>query len=230
MNIRLRHALLPLAMLLAACGSDPYDTGEGSLSQMRADFVEAHTDANACMTSVETDGGERLTLTPPVALEWAAKPDTTYRALLYYNKTADANGTLTAEPIAMQQVLVPQIVTAEDIEGGMKTDPVEFISAWKSVNGKYLNLEIAVKTGTNDGTYNAQTIGVTCDGVTENADGTRHISLTLYHDQGDAPEYYSAETYVSVAITRLPVTPAVGDEVSISLNTYDGVVTRTFTL
>ena len=120
MNIRLRHALLPLAMLLAACGSDPYDTGEGSLSQMRADFVEAHTDANACMTSVETDGGERLTLTPPVALEWAAKPDTTYRALLYYNKTADANGTLTAEPIAMQQVLVPQIVTAEDIEGGMK--------------------------------------------------------------------------------------------------------------
>ena len=144
---------------------DPYDTGEGSLSQMRADFVEAHTDANACMTSVETDGGERLTLTPPVALEWAAKPDTTYRALLYYNKTADANGTLTAEPIAMQQVLVPQIVTAEDIEGGMKTDPVEFISAWKSVNGKYLNLEFAVKTGTNDGTYNAQTIGVTCDGV-----------------------------------------------------------------
>ena len=55
--------LLTVAPLLTACETDSYRTGDGALSAMRAEFVEAHTDADARVMAVETDGGERLTLT-----------------------------------------------------------------------------------------------------------------------------------------------------------------------
>ena len=83
--------LLTVAPLLTACETDSYRTGDGALSAMRAEFVEAHTDADARVMAVETDGGERLTLTSPVAVGWMEKPDTVYRALFYYNK-GDGDG------------------------------------------------------------------------------------------------------------------------------------------
>ena len=36
--------VLSLAVLFAACENDAYDAGDGALSYMRADFVEAVTD------------------------------------------------------------------------------------------------------------------------------------------------------------------------------------------
>ena len=69
--------------LLAACETDAYRTGDGQLSAMIAEFVEAHTDAGGRMFAVETDNGESLTLTAPVSVSWMDKADTVYRALLY---------------------------------------------------------------------------------------------------------------------------------------------------
>ena len=215
-------------MMLAACGTDTYDTGDGALSGMRADFVEARTDAYANMVSIETDDGAQLRLSQPVAAEWASKPDTVYRALFYYNPGDDGQGAATAEPLAVQQVLVPEITDADDVEGGVKTDPVTLVSAWKSRNGKYLNLELSIKTGAVDGEYGTQTLGIINLGVETKADGTRTASLQLYHDQAGVPEYYSTTAYLSVAVARLPFTPAKGDEVSIEIVTYDGTITKTF--
>lgn len=223
-----RLALLPLAMMLAACGTDTYDTGDGALSGMRADFVEARTDAYANMVSIETDDGAQLRLAPPVAAEWASKPDTVYRALFYYNPGDDGQGAATAEPLAVQQVLVPEITDADDVEGGVKTDPVTLETAWMSRNGKYINLGLLVKAGTADGKQDPQTVGIVYEGTEQRADGTKLISLRLYHDQAGVPEYYSVGTYVSIAIPRLPGQLSAGDEVSIGVETYDGTVTRTF--
>ena len=36
--------------------------------------------------SAKTDDGEELTLSPAVKEQWATRPDTTYRALLYYDR------------------------------------------------------------------------------------------------------------------------------------------------
>lgn len=216
------------AAALVSCGNDTYETGDGALSAMRADFVEVYTDSKACMAGIETDDGERLPMTGEYSISWMEKPDTLYRALLYYNRLTDGGGTAKAEPLSIVQVLVPAVKTASDMAGGMKTDPVTFVSSWTSATGKYLNLELLVKTGQTDGEYGSQTIGIVCDSVTTGAAGNRHVYLSLYHDQNGVPEYYSAEAYVSLPVQRLPVQPTAGDEVSVGINTYDGFITRTF--
>lgn len=228
MNIIKKAMLLAVVPLFFACENEAYDTGEGSLSNMRADFVEAQTDGQAMITGVETDDGETLPFTRTVQAAWAEKPDTFYRALLYYNKVDKGDGRAKAEPLAMGQVLVPTPTDIAELKGDVKTDPVTLVSAWKSRNGKYLNLELSIKTGVVDGEYGTQTLGIINLGVETKADGTRTASLQLYHDQAGVPEYYSTTAYLSVAVARLPFTPAKGDEVSIEIVTYDGTITKTF--
>lgn len=45
------------AFLLESCTTEPYDSGDGELSYMRADFVEANTDSEKNVVSVKTDDG-----------------------------------------------------------------------------------------------------------------------------------------------------------------------------
>ena len=224
----LKYIFLPLVFALLACENEAYDTGDGPLSGMRADFVEALTDADAHMASVETDDGERLFLTDRVTVGWMERPDTVYRALLYYNKVEADGGAYCAEPLGIMQVLVPPVTDIADVKDGVKADPVDFVSSWKSANGKYLNLELGIKTGAVDGSYGTQTLGLVCLGVDEQSDGTRLVRLALYHDQAGVPEYYTTDAYVSIAVSRLPIEPAAGDEVSIDIETYGGTLTRTF--
>lgn len=70
--------------LFASCTTEQYDSGDGKLSYLRSDFVEACTDAQSRMSSFTTD--EQLSLqvegTPKVS--WMTTPDSTYRALVYY--------------------------------------------------------------------------------------------------------------------------------------------------
>lgn len=220
--------LLPLMALFVSCSSESYETGDGSLSYMVADFVEAETDASSNVVSIMTDRDERLWLTRSVKLEWAEKPDTAYRSLIYYNKVKDDNGTYVAEPVGATQVLTPTVTDVTDIKDGMKTDPVIFESAWKSHNGKYINLDLSVKTGTVDGKYGQQTVGMACEGTDTRSDGTRLVRLTLYHDQASVPEYYSAKLYISIPVKYLPIELSAGDEVQVSMTTYGGEVVKTF--
>lgn len=229
MNHRLKYLFLAFALLFMACENEAYRTGEGSLSNMRADFVEAQTDADANVVSVETDDGERMFLAPAVKTSLMERPDTVYRALLYYNKVESDDGSFLAEPLGLSQVLVPQVVPLENLEDGLKADPVDFVSSWTSRNGKYLNIEVGVKTGAVDGSYGTQTLGLVLLGVDGQADGTRHVRLSLYHDQAGVPQYYTAGAYVSIAVSRLPIEPSAGDVVSIDIETYGGTITRTFT-
>ena len=215
MKLLFRLVLLTLLPLLLACENEAYDTGDGALSAMRADFVEAETDADARMTGF-------------VAVAWMDRPDTVYRALLYYNKVTAADGSAAAEPLSLAQVLVLPVVSAADLAVEPKRDPVTFVSSWTSANGRYLNLELLIKTGKTDEGYGTQSVGMKCDSVTADAAGRRTVWLCLTHDQNGVPEYYSSQTYVSIPVVGLPVAPAQGDEVILDINTYDGKITRTF--
>lgn len=228
MKILVKIILFAVVPLLAACETDAYRTGDGQLSAMIAEFVEAHTDADGRMFAVDTDNGESLTLTAPVSVSWMDKADTVYRALLYYNRMTGDGGQAEAEPVGVSYVLVPSVTPAAGMKDEMKTDPVKFVSSWASVNGKYLNIELQLKTGKTEDDNAAQTIGVICDSVTTAGGGKRRVWCTLYHDQNGVPEYYSSQTYVSVPVSYLPISPASGDEVILDINTYDGKITRTF--
>lgn len=222
--------LLTMLLFFFSCSNEGYETGDGSLSNMRADFIEAHTNSSAYINEIVTDDGETLSLTKSTAVSWATKPDTLYRALLYYNKVLSSSGTYQAEPISISQIPVLEITDVAEFTNGIFTDPVTFSSAWKSKNGKYINLDFYIKIGSSDGTFGSQSISIIYDGTQLTDSGNQHVSLRLYHAQNGVPEYYSSEVLISISPSSFPVTLAQGDEIEITINTYEGIISKTFTI
>jgi len=199
--IRLATALLA-ATTVAACTTDSYETGNGRYSMLRGDFVVAHATGKNAIDYVLTDDGDSLTMTTDYSFSSVAKPDTFYRAQLYYNKVDDH----AAEPIAFGVVPTLPVYPLNRIEK-MKTDPVRFESAWVAKTKPYLNLSIDIMIGTTDGDNGKQTIAMAQNGDT----------LTFYHDQDSVPEYYSTRVYMSVPYDRIAA-----DSFLLRVNTYDG--------
>ena len=202
--------LLCLLMVFAAvaCTQDAYEKGEGAYSEMTAQLADAHVNSDKRVDYVDTDEGEHLMLSQSASAMFITKADTTYRVSFYYKMVEGK-----AEPLSMGRVTVfsPQVIKA------MKTDPVRMESMWIGRSKKYLNMSFYVMTGTTGDDDVKQTLGCHRDGVTKNADGTQTLRLTLYHDQGGVPEYYSQRVYVSIPIQGIKV-----DSISLQVNTYDG--------
>lgn len=202
--------LLCLLMVFAAvaCTQDAYEKGEGAYSEMTAQLADAHVNSDKRVDYVDTDEGEHLMLSQSASASFITKADTTYRVSFYYKMVEGK-----AEPLSMGRVTVfsPQVIKA------MKTDPVRMESMWIGRSKKYLNMSFYVMTGTTGDDDVRQTLGCRRDGVTKNADGTQTLRLTLYHDQGGVPEYYSQRVYVSIPIQGIKV-----DSISLQVNTYGG--------
>jgi hypothetical protein len=114
-------------------------------------------------------------------------------------------------------------VLAPRKQKALKTDPVRFESVWISPNRAYLNASIYLLMGSSDDDKAIHTLGCHIDTLRKNVDGTETMQLTLYHDQGGVPEYYSQRTYVSI-----PLKGAMTDSVCFTIHTYDGIVRKTF--
>lgn len=210
--------------LLAACTTETYDTGDGKYSMMRADFVETRTNASGELYCAVTDDADSLVFSPKRTAKWAETPDSLYRALLYYNVPASG---IEVNAISLSSVPTPRVRTKDEVKEPT-TDPVVFNSAWMSREGRYINLGLSVKTGQAEGVDEKQTLGLMCDEVTVDSDGHKHYTLTLLHEQKGVPEYFSAETFVSIASYRLPEKPVKGDKLTVRINTYKGTVEKTF--
>lgn len=227
MNRRL--AVLPLVggllWLVAACTIDAYDKGEGDYSLTTAELVEAHVGSDKQVDYVDTDMGERLKMNPVATAKWIEKADTTYRAVLYYNKVRENE----AEAVSLGRVgvIVPRSLSSDSSsakgkQAVMKTDPVYLESAWLSKNHRYLNLRLRLLTGATDDEEAVHTIGLVPDTLASTA---THAHLLFYHDQGGRPEYYS-----SVAFASIPLSQVKADTITLQINTYDGVVERMFVI
>ena len=100
-------AAVVAAALLASCTTEQYDSGDGKLSYLRSDFVEACTDAQSRMSSFTTD--EQLSLqvegTPKVS--WMTTPDSTYRALVYYAAPSSSSAPSPSSALGSSSALGP---------------------------------------------------------------------------------------------------------------------------
>lgn len=220
-------AYIFLCFLAFACTSEDYETGDGTYSYLSADFADLHTDADAKVVSAMTDGGDSLLFSRAFESKQLKTPDSTYRALLYYyKKVIDGK----VEPYGLKAVSVPIVKMTSRLKGEMKTDPVSLQSAWMSQNNRYVNLTLVLKTGQPDEKDAVQTVGMMCDTVMQQTDGTQLMKLRFYHDQGKVPQYYSTTVYMSLAFGRLPVKVNEGDQLEISVNTYDGERQLNFTV
>lgn len=212
MNIR--HTLTaPLlsALVFAACEHDAYDTGEGGESLFRAEFVEAHTRADAAIAYVETDDGQMLSLATPVSQD-GLRPDTLYRATMIYKPASD--GWAECQQLAFVPTPRPKPLKQGET---LHTDPVRFESAWLSPNGRYINLGLYAKVGDMDNQKQGHVVGIVPTDTTAAPDGRRTIRMTFYHDSRSMPEYYSQRLYVSI-----PADTIRADTVEIKINTFDG--------
>lgn len=206
-------------LIVSACEHDFYETGDSGLSYLHTDFVEARTNTASAFVEATTDDGIRLTLNPAFKTQWATEADTTYRALLYYNKVHEG----VAEPIAITPVAVLPLRLALNIPF-VHTDPVGFESAWMSRNGGYLNLGLTLKTGKGDDKEATQSLGIVCDSVKQLPSGSRMFYLRLRHHQDGVPEYYSARVFASIPLEGFRQQ----DSITLDINTYKGKVRKHF--
>ena len=226
----LTYYLLPITFL-TACTSESYETGDGKYSYLRADFGEIHTAKPQQVDYAVNDEGRRISFETAPTVKWAEKGDTLYRALLYFNDLPDK----AARSISLQPVYVLAPKAAEDVKDPHH-DPVTFESAWLSTCQRtdltiavdsvkreaathYLNMAFLLKTGQPDDEKACQTIGMMSQ---EADDGS--LRLTLLHDQGAIPQYYSTRIYTSIPLTDSQLQRGI----SLCINTYDGELIRTF--
>ncbi len=210
-------------LLIAACTTESYETGDGKYSYLRADFVDAHSGEAKKVMSARTDDGDSLVFRGGATCEWVTTPDSVYRGLLYSSRNGDTEAPY-ADFLSMSQVMVLRMPEKKPAE--MYTDPLTLESAWVGANGKYLNLGLYVKTGVPADTEKKlkQVLGVSCDTIVTHDDGHREFHLILYHDQHGVPEYYSSCIYASIPIGHLRA----GDIVNLDVNTYEGLVRHSF--
>ena len=216
----LSSGLLAAAVLTAlwSCKEDVYETGDGDLSYLRADFAMAYTDSQAAFFRAETDEGAQLAFSKLYATKWATVADSVYRALVYYNNKVEDGK---VEVVVATQVLTVWPMQRERLKK-LITDPVHCESAWLSKDASFLNLGLRLKTGTPDQADARQSVGVMRDTVVAHPSGHRLHEFTLFHDQNGVPEYYSSQLWVSLRLGDMEK----ADTVVLHVNTYDGMKER----
>ena len=224
----MRHLFIYIALtaaLLASCENDTYDKGEGAYSYLQADFVEAHANGEKEIDYVITDNGDSLSLVAPCAAAWAKTADSTYRAALYYNKVEGGK----AKAVIIEQVLTMSLTPADSITE-MKTDPIGVEAVWTDSRKRYVNLTLTLKVGTVSNDSEKHKVTLVPDSLHFNShDTSRTLHLTLYHDKGDIPEYYTEKYYFSLPSAQFAALDA--DSVAIHANTTaNGMKTLTVSL
>lgn len=202
--------MFALLLSLVSCEYKSYETGDGEYSNLHADFVDI-TVGKGQVTSIVTD--DDVSLPVPLSLSYAENKDTVVRSLLYYNMGGEGKS---IEIIGRRSVSV--IVPVMKDKAMMdSSDPLKLNAVWLSANRRWLNMTIGIKCGSSEDTV-SHSLLLRCDSISNVGDGA--MWLTLLHDQGDMPQYYTQEYNISVPLLDKP------DTIYLSVNTYSGEVKR----
>ncbi len=219
MNKVLLYTAVLWLSLLVSCTTDSYDKGQGKYSLMQAELVDLSVNSEKEVTAFVLDDGNSFILTSPATASWITTADTTYRAILYYNKVTEK----TAEVVSLGVVPTLRAVHHWRVEQ-QPDDPIGMESAWLSKNKKYINLALLLKTGQADDNDGTQTVGLVQDTIRVNDDQTHTAVFRLLHDQCGVPQYYTSRRFVSIL---LPDTVQL-DTIRLTIPTYDGQLERVF--
>jgi len=208
MRIHYAINLLLIMLATASCERDSYDTGEGTYSRMHTDYVTVKVH-NDYVQSIITDDGKALEFSK--GMTYDVQPvDTTLRWLLYYNDGSPI------EIIGRSTMWLLKPIDGYRI-ATLKTDPVTVTSVWMAKNKSYLNLRLGLKMGNSD-EQAKHTVALIRNGVSGDV-----VYYTLYHDQADIPQYYTQEYTFTVEAPEQK-------EIDLTINTYNGVFHKTFTV
>lgn len=193
-----------LLLAVAACS----DGDDYHYPSVITDLVEAESDGESLISLIRTDRGEELV--PTVRLK-ASTADSVYRMRCIYEPVEGEQKS--ARLYSLTQVVSPDPVGPEHFKDGIVTDPVKVTSVWCS--GGYVNLHLGLLTqGGKHGVHFVHT------GNAVQEDGGTTFILRLYHAQGDDPEAYTREVFLSCPLRHLA--PVTGDSIRFLIRTYDG--------
>ena len=222
----MRHLIIYIVAIMAifcSCEQDSYDKGEGTYSNMTADFVDAHVNSEKKIDYAITDNGDSLVISTPIEVSWTKTADSTYRAILYYNKMANN----TAKIMGISQMNQLRVTSRDSIKV-MKTDPIGLESSWASNSKRYINFAFTLKVGTVNENSALHRITLVADSITLHK-SLNTLHMTLFHDKGDIPEYYTEKYYFSLPVSIFNT--VVADSVNIRINTSsDGFKTIGYNL
>ena len=186
-NLLTAFLLLWLTGLTTACGGDDYHYPD-----ILQDYLTAHSGADGRLQTVLTDDGTLYDVLNAVTAP-DETPDTTLRIVANYACEEDGVGGQGVRLYAAQTTVSPLPLPADRFEDGIKTDPASVLSIWMGLD--YLNIVLEVKTGGGDHTFHFVE-----DEVRWNETAARReVCLSLYHDAGDDPQYYTRRAYLDDA-------------------------------
>lgn len=196
------YILLTL-FILAGCKEEDEYVYPPAISEILC----ARTDSYGQITYLLPDKGEPLYIenTDKIA---PLLPDTVYRMISIYEvKDPDKPS---VHVYTIQKVLSPDPIQRESLLDGMKMDPVNVQSVWRS--GDYINMILLIKAQ-NGGKHSFHFI--------ENCFPTDRFEFLLYHDQGGDVEAYTQLAYLSIPLRQYKNTLSPGDEILVTINTFD---------
>ena len=208
-----RWRLLPLFLLLllgASCGDDDYHYPDVVL-----EYLTARSGADGRIVTVTADDGTAYSVLNNVSAPGLAA-DTTLRIVANYVREEAADGKDGVRLYAAQTTVSPVPRPAGAFKDGVKTDPASVLSIWPGLG--YLNIVLEIKTGGGSHAFHFVEDRVADDAAT----ARREVDLTLYHDAGGDPQYYTRRAYLSVPLWPYDTDGVETLDVKFSLQNYDG--------
>ncbi len=183
-----------------------------------AEWCLLQTNSQSALVGFYNDDDVYKTFTEPQYIT-GAKPDTLYRAVIYYYEEYSDAPTVKYNYFIQASVLDPQPM---DSVGVMKTDPIAtYVSGDVSNNNRYINITLTVYPCSDS--Y-VQTIGFVKDDKPDEAGET---VLTFYHEQFDIASSFTDVVYISIPIEGNFES---GETVKMYFNTTNGEITKTITI
>ncbi len=209
--------LLSLALLLAACGgSSGYH-----YPSVQLEYLTATSGADGSLQSILNDEGDTYTVVTDASGTTTAA-DTTLRIVANYAMVDEDEAGSGVKLYSVRTTFSSLPVPSDRLEQ-IVTDPADVLSIWMGLD--YLNIVLAVKA--QDGTH---TFGFVEQSVsTDTAEGSKVVSLLLYHDMGDDIAAYTQRVYLSVPLRQYAESGITAVTVHFSLYTdTDTLETYTF--
>lgn len=192
--------LVGLCLYFISCNSDD----DYQVPSYFIDLVEANTNHDTLVTVIKMDNGKTYDVHQSIV---AAAPDTTYRCLCTY--ALDSNQITLYR---LEHVYSSYPRKADGFKSH-PTDPVKFISSWKS--GGYLNLQIGVMTTDAE----QHPFGFCEDSITDRG-MYKTVYFTLLHQRPNRDnESYTKTMFLSIPLSNY----ADCDSFAIRVQTYDGM-------
>lgn len=189
---------------------------------VRTDFIDVQTDANGTACKLLADNGETYRIMPRQGID-GLTPDSLYRTVSIYSLPLTGDSVPEVQLYSSQAILSPIPIPPYLFTDGVKTDPVDIQSIWRS--GQYLNLILLVAKKDKQHTYHFVDEGIHTD-----TDGKQTLRLRLYHNNnGDYPAFTS-KVYLSVPLQSYQELLNKGDQIRFYINTSkEGNTWRDFT-